>query len=435
MRVRRCLSIALSIVALLGAARAASAPVGEARLAQARQRLEAAKREAARHRALAEIASQQASAASQAQAALVQKEVAEAASLRAFEAATAAHAHKLAQLQAARQAAGAERAADEAAIAPLLPLMTRLALHPAATLLAAQSGATGSASARSGAERPRSGDAVKGALIMQGLTRMITARAAALRQSEIRLASLSAREDAAQAAMTASVAVQQAHEQSLNDDIDDAQRLRAGADQSAAAEAEAAARASDTAQSLSGVIARLQAAARRRAALERKEAARRARAAKLRAEPAAARIIAPESAPPAGAVSIDPVAGRLVKRFGAATLAGPATGDTYAAAPGAAVTTPAAGTVVFARPFRKYGKLLILDCGHGYNFVLAGLQGFDVRVGAKVVAGQPVGRMPGFKPAEAGQQPELYVELRHDGAAVDPASWPGASSRHGLPNG
>ena len=110
-----------------------------------------------------------------------------------------------------------------------------------------------------------------------------------------------------------------------------------------------------------------------------------------------------------------------MKAFGAATLAGPASGDTYAAAPGAAVITPAAGTVVFARPFRQYGKLLILDCGHGYDFVFAGLRDFAVRLGAKVIAGQPLGRMPRYQPAHPGQQPELYVELRHDGATIDPA--------------
>jgi septal ring factor EnvC (AmiA/AmiB activator) len=437
MQIPRRVSALLLILAFKAAHTEAApgATAGDPSLSKARHGLQAARLKAARHRQLAKAAAQQAEAAALRQAALVQKEVIEAAKLRAFEAATAAHAQKLARLDTARRDAKAERAADAAALVPLLPLMTRLALHPAATLLAAQSGSAGL----------KPGDAVKGALIMQGLTRAITARARALRRSERRLAALGAKEAVAQATMTDSVARQQAHEQALDADIDAVQRLEAAADQSAAAERAAAARAGETAKTLSGVIARLQAAAWHRAMLLRDEA-RKARAAKLaarklHAEHAAARITLPNTAAlsgkagsgkaGSGKAGANPVAGRLVRRFGATTLAGPATGDTFAAAPGAVVITPAAGRVVFARPFRKYGKLLIVDCGDGYDFVFAGLEAFSVKVGAKLAAGQPVGRMPGYQPAQPGQQPELYVELRHDGAAVDP----GIGFGHGLPGG
>ena len=413
MRIARSLSLAALLAVVLAYAMPAPARVS---LSEARQRLKAEEVAAAAHRKAAEAAAQQAQTASERHAALVQQEVAEATSLRQFEAATAAHAQTLAGLRTAQEQAKAERAADAAALEPLIPLMTRLSLYPASTFLAAQSDSTALAP----------GDAVKGALIMQGLTRAITNRARALRRAETRLTALTASEVAAQAAVTASVARQEVHEQALTADIDAVEQTETNANQSAAAERKAETAASDSAHTLGGVIERLQEEERRRE-VDIRRAARRARP---QTQQAAARIPLGEAATSSSA-GIDPVAGHLVKRFGSSTLAGPATGDTFAAAPGASVITPVAGTVVFARPFRAYGKLLILDCGHGYNFVFAGFDQFDVRLGAHIAAGQPVGRMPGYQAARPGRQPDLYVELRHDGTAIDPAT----RFAHGLPGG
>jgi septal ring factor EnvC (AmiA/AmiB activator) len=115
------------------------------------------------------------------------------------------------------------------------------------------------------------------------------------------------------------------------------------------------------------------------------------------------------------ATGITLVAGKIVKNFGAATEAGPTTGMTIAASPGAVVLSPCQGRVGFAAPFRSYGKLIILECGHGDDFVLAGLGRLDAAIGQAMSKGEPLGRMG------EGSPPVLYLELRRAGTPVDPA--------------
>jgi septal ring factor EnvC (AmiA/AmiB activator) len=114
------------------------------------------------------------------------------------------------------------------------------------------------------------------------------------------------------------------------------------------------------------------------------------------------------------------VAGRIVHAWGETTEDGTATGITYAAAPAAFVSSPCMGRVGFAAPFRSYGKLMIIECGKGYDFVLAGMDRMDVPVGQSVRPGEPIGRMPDYDAAHATEKPGLYVELRRNGAPIDP---------------
>ena len=115
-----------------------------------------------------------------------------------------------------------------------------------------------------------------------------------------------------------------------------------------------------------------------------------------------------------------PVAGSVVQGWGAATDAGPATGLSYRPPPGARVVSPCAGRVVFAAPFRSYGKLAIVDCGGGFHAVLSGLGRLDVSPGRTVQRGEPVGVMGEWDPAQAGTAPTLSLELRRGGQPVDP---------------
>ena len=115
-----------------------------------------------------------------------------------------------------------------------------------------------------------------------------------------------------------------------------------------------------------------------------------------------------------------PVTGQVVRHFGDPTDAGAATGITYQAAPAARVVAPCAGRVVYAGPFRSYGKLLILDCGRGYHVVLSGFDRLDAQVGQSVGAGGPVGVMPGWDPRATAARPALSVELRHAGEPINP---------------
>jgi septal ring factor EnvC (AmiA/AmiB activator) len=119
---------------------------------------------------------------------------------------------------------------------------------------------------------------------------------------------------------------------------------------------------------------------------------------------------------------VAPVAGRVVREFGATTEAGPASGVSLQAPPNARVVSPCGGRVVFAGPFRSFGLLMIVDCGGGYHFVLSGLDRLDAQIGQSLRAGEPVGVMPAWDPRLEGERrPSLYMELRKDGVAVNPA--------------
>jgi septal ring factor EnvC (AmiA/AmiB activator) len=109
-----------------------------------------------------------------------------------------------------------------------------------------------------------------------------------------------------------------------------------------------------------------------------------------------------------------PVAGRLVTGFGEVSDNGVrARGLTIAVAPSALVTAPAAGRVVFAGPFRSFGRVAIVDHGEGWTTLIAGLGALSVRLGDDVSAGAPIGR------AASGEDSRITVELRRRGRPAD----------------
>lgn len=125
-----------------------------------------------------------------------------------------------------------------------------------------------------------------------------------------------------------------------------------------------------------------------------------------------------------------PVSGRIITAFGDDDGYGSRTqGDTIEAAPGAYVTAPSDGWVLYAGPFRSYGQLLILNVGDDYHVVLAGMERIDVSQGQFVLAGEPVGAMGTIHlasvsaAAAANENPTLYVEFRKNGKPVDPGPW------------
>ena len=125
-----------------------------------------------------------------------------------------------------------------------------------------------------------------------------------------------------------------------------------------------------------------------------------------------------------------PIIGRIVKAYGQADgYGGTEKGLSLAARPNAVVTAAADGWVAFSGPYRTYGQVLILNLGGGYYNVLAGMEHVDVAPGQFVLAGEPVGTMGNgsVKTAAAialgASDPVLYVELRKDGAAIDPSPW------------
>jgi murein DD-endopeptidase MepM/ murein hydrolase activator NlpD len=322
---------------------------------------------AARGRAVADAA--QAAALAQAQVVAAQK-------LRRLERLTGDAAARLASLQAARQAGAAEILKDESALASLLPVMQRLATQPAATILA-----TG---------RPPV-DALRGILVLQGVAAEIQRRAAAVQAAAQAAQALLRQMSDVQLMLAAAVTNQRAAEAALDDQIAAARATETADIGAAASEAAAAAAADSRLHDMDQMLRRLRPAAPAGTAAQK--------------------------------LGMAPVAGDIVENFGDPTLAGPATGQTYRAAPGARVVAPCAGPVLFANRFQSYGLLVILDCGGNYDFVLSGMQRLDVAAGQKMARGQPVGEMPAFDSRNPAAEPDLYVELRKNGAAVDPSQW------------
>lgn len=122
-----------------------------------------------------------------------------------------------------------------------------------------------------------------------------------------------------------------------------------------------------------------------------------------------------------------PTNGPIVKAFGSPDgFGGTERGITIAAAPGNVVTAPADGWILYAGAYRSYGRVLIINAGNGYNFVLTGLRETSVEIGQFVLAGEPLGTMASGSGEAAGgapASPALYVELRKDNQPIDPGPW------------
>jgi len=359
----------------------------------------------AEHARAADLAAQRAAAAAakaaaDRQQALADQRVATAAKLRDAEDALAAASTKVADL--VRQRADAEKrlAARAAELAPVLPVIERLSLYPAETLLAVP--------------MPPE-QAVRGVLVLSGLTHTLERDAAALRAEQANVTRLQAEVNAALPGLAQAQAEQAQLAQSLDAQIAEAARDRQTAEDAATEAERRAATDAARADSIRAAIARIE--AERRAA---ETAARAKQAAESQRQEALAQ-------PPPGIAGAHgqltaPVAGSIVRAFGDRTDAGPASGVSYQAPSNARVIAPCRGQVEFSGPFRSFGLLMILNCGGGYHFVLSGLARLDAQVGQTVRAGEPVGVMPGWDPQNpAANRPTLYMELRKDGVPVNPA--------------
>jgi septal ring factor EnvC (AmiA/AmiB activator) len=124
-----------------------------------------------------------------------------------------------------------------------------------------------------------------------------------------------------------------------------------------------------------------------------------------------------------------PVNGTRIRNYGASDgNGGQEKGISIATRPGAQVTTPCDGWVVYAGPFRSYGQLLILNAGGGYHVLIAGMERISVNIGQFVLTGEPVATMGTQSQvasilAAPSSQPVLYVEFRKDGTPIDPGPW------------
>jgi murein hydrolase activator len=354
---------------------------------------------------------------------LAQIRVEAAAKLRLAEGATADVATRIDALAARRRQAEQRVQARATAMQPLLPLIERLSLYPAETLLAVPA-------------PPET--ALRGVVVLQGLSRQMEIETEALRrdQADADAAAEALRQEAPR--LTDAEAAQKRQADALDQQIASAHAEQAAAEAQAKQAASQAALAAANMDTLRSALTALDAQRRADEAKAREEAARAERQ-KNATEAQAARAREAVAAHPAGAGTIPsgsgphgqlqpPVIGIVVKGWGEQTDAGPATGVSYHAPPGAHVISPCGGRVVFAESFRSYGLLLIVDCGGGYHVVLSGFDRLDVKLGQSLVAGEPVGVMPTWEPGSEAHRPALYVELRRDGTPVNPAPWLRSSS-------
>ena len=393
---------------------AASPPPNEA---TTRQQLEQAE-----HARAAELGAQKAATAKAAAAAAESQRLSAARDaaldrLRQAEAATSQAADRMDQLESRRKQAAARLAKRAEAMQPLLPLIERLSLYPAETLLAVPANAE---------------DRLRGVLVLQGLARQLQQEAVALRRDQKALDEASSAVQAELPKLQSARAAQEAAAQDLDARLAASEAARQAAEGDAEAAAKRAADQAAKAETLRAMLATLEAQRRAEENRAREEAARAAKQ-KHVAEAEAARRREAALAHPTGPGTLAgsahaqgqltaPVAGTVFRAWGDPTEAGPATGVSYHAAPAARVVAPCSGRVVFADPFRSYGLLLIVDCGGGYHAVLAGFDHLDTQAGQPVQAGQPIGVMPNWEPG-SGNRPSLYVELRHDGQPINPAPW------------
>lgn len=327
-----------------------------------------------------------------------------AAALRQTETAADEAADKVAALSQRRTELQTEMAQRSAEMAPFLPIIQRLALYPAETLLAVPMPA----------ER-----AVRGILVLGGLTRKLEQDAIVLRTEQQTLASLSTELNEAIPVLAARQAEQARQAAALDQKIDAARALRQSAEGEAAEQARRAAVEASRATSLRAAIARLDA---ERAATEARLAAeeRKAKTATARAD---IKVRQEAAARPTGSFStlVSPVAGTVVHFFGDTVDGGAAPGMTYQVPPSARVVAPCGGRVVYSGPFRSFGLLVILDCGSGWHVVLSGFDRLDAALGQSVQAGEPIGAMPGWDPLAILHRPTLMLELRRAGQPVNPS--------------
>ena len=370
--------------------------------AQARPTLSDAERQRAADARAGMEAAQAAKATAAAEAHAAQARVDGAARLRTAESRLADLSTQLDALQAERTAAQARLKATADQLAPLLPLIERMAAYPAETILAVPLAPD---------------DAVRGLVVLRGLAGGIGAEAGRLRARQAELAAAEAAVAAALPGLRAAHEAQSAEAAALDAQLVAAHSAHMSAEGAATEAARRAAASAAQAETLRGALAKLEAdrhVAEARADAEASRAARQKRP----AEAAVLQQKREDLARPAGPgvaenALVVPVVGRVRGGWGAASESGHANGISYATSPGARVVSPCAGRVAFAGPFRSYGVLVIVDCGGGFHAVLAGIGRVDAAIGRSVLAGEPVGIM-----GEA--QPSLYVELRRGGRAIDP---------------
>ncbi len=118
-----------------------------------------------------------------------------------------------------------------------------------------------------------------------------------------------------------------------------------------------------------------------------------------------------------------PADGTVVQTFGKHYLPKYATytvcnGIRFMVTSGAEITSVFSGEVAYARHFKGYGNMVVVDHGHDVYSLVAGLATIHVRVGQRVEMGKRLGLAP--PPVDDGN---LYLEIRVGEKPQDPRRW------------
>ncbi len=305
---------------------------------------------------------------------------------------------RLAGLEAREAMTSRSLAARQGQLAATLAALQRLARQPEVALLTLPANPV---------------DTVRGALLMRTVVPELDARARRLGTELRALAALRADIAADRDRLTATAEALTRERTRLAVLIGDKRALMREARRESWVEQARIAELAARARTVRGLVHRLMTA---RGSLRRTD---------LSPAPAATgRIAPPGTAVGLAGPSVLPASGRVVHRFGAADGGGArAEGITIETRRAAHVVAPRRGKVVFAGPFRGYGRLLIIEHDEGYHVLLAGLDRIDAVVGDEVLAGEPVGAMT----AVSNRTPKLYLELRRSGRPINPLPWLAAS--------
>lgn len=124
-----------------------------------------------------------------------------------------------------------------------------------------------------------------------------------------------------------------------------------------------------------------------------------------------------------------PVNGKVISKFGKEYRADLNTwifrdGVKISAAPGGAVRSVAAGSVIYAGPFRSYGNVVIVDHDKGFFTIYGFLKEIQVSVGDKLPVQGVIGTAGKDTQATSGTgKSAVYFEIRQGATAVDPQIW------------
>jgi septal ring factor EnvC (AmiA/AmiB activator) len=253
--------------------------------------------------------------------------------------------------------------------------------------------------------------AVQGSLVLAGVVPTMRERADKLHDQLSELSAIRRRMDEQSQALIAAEETAAAKRLSLNDALAEMAEAEAQARSEAAKEAQAIARLVREARNLKDLTAKLEKRARARRQAQKGSSF----------TPPDSRFSAARGLVPL------PVVGDIKNPFGSPSPSGQARqGLTIAARPGAQITAPYDGRVLYSGPFRKYGNIVILGVEDRYQMVLAGMSETTTYVGQELLAGEPIGALEEEKSPHGGvssQRGQLYMELRFDGKPIDPAPW------------